>query len=312
MIRKIIFGSVIALMGMGCSQERTTPGGFKFNVLKKGDGKELAAGSYLIIDLLVKDSHDSTWADTRKDGFPISTRVQAPGDPSRAKQEGLEAVFRMMSKGDSVTFSIPAHRFFREMWREPVPKKVDADSHFTFYVKAKDVLDEPRWRKFQQEMVNKQNALYLKQQAEQLGKDTVTIDNFLREKGIKAQTTPLGIRYVITKPGHGPTGKSGQIAMVQYKGYLLNGTIFDTNVESFAKANNLHQRGRLYAPYEVRIDYTQVIRGWHEMLTKMNAGSTATVYIPSTLAYGPQRKSELIKENEILVFDLEVLSFKKN
>lgn len=312
MVKKVFSVVIITLICAGCSNERTTPGGFKFTILKKGDGQELSAGSYMIIDMLVKDAHDSIWADTKADGFPISTRIQPPADPSRAKEEGLEAVFRMMSKGDSVTFSIPAHEFFRKMWREPVPKKFDASSQFTFYVTAKEVLDEPNWRKFQQEMVNKKNAQYLKQQAEQLGKDTVTIDNFLKEKGVKALTTSLGLRYVITTPGRGPKGKSGETALVQYKGYLLNGTIFDTNVESIAKANNMFQRGTIYTPYEVRIDYSPVIRGWHEILKEMNVGSKATVYIPSTLAYGPQRKSKLINENEILVFDMELVSFKKN
>lgn len=311
MTRKIAGIILFAAVVVACSNERETPGGFKFTILKKGDGKEIVTGNYLIIDLLVKDSHDSVWADTRIEGIPISTRIQPPADPSRVKREGLEAVFRMLSKGDSVTFAIPANEFFHKMWQQEIPKKVDSASLFTFYIKAKDVLDEPNWRKFQQELINKQNALFLKEQAEQLGRDTVTIDNFLKEKGIKARTTRAGLRYVITKPGYGPNGKTAQTAQVNYVGYLLDGTFFDTNIEAVAKANDVYQKAMLYTPYDIRIDYSPVIKGWHEMLKEMNVGAKATVYIPSTLAYGPQRKGVVIGPNSILVFDLEVVSLKK-
>jgi FKBP-type peptidyl-prolyl cis-trans isomerase len=36
----------------------------------------------------------------------------------------------------------------------------------------------------------------------------------------------------------------------------------------------------------------------------------ATFYIPSTLAYGPQQRSEVITANSILVFDMEVVEIK--
>jgi FKBP-type peptidyl-prolyl cis-trans isomerase len=42
----------------------------------------------------------------------------------------------------------------------------------------------------------------------------------------------------------------------------------------------------------------------------MNKGSKGTFYMPSTLAYGPQQRSAIIKENSILVFDLEVVDVK--
>jgi len=39
----------------------------------------------------------------------------------------------------------------------------------------------------------------------------------------------------------------------------------------------------------------------------MNKGCKMTVYIPSSLGYGNQRKSQDIVENSVLAFDMEVV-----
>jgi FKBP-type peptidyl-prolyl cis-trans isomerase len=147
-------------------------------------------------------------------------------------------------------------------------------------------------------------------EAEQLKKDTATIDQYLSEKKIEALKTESGIRYVITQAGVGENGTAGQTAMVNYSGYLLDGQYFDSSVKSVAEEKGLYNPARSYQPYEVTIDQTSVIKGWHEALMLMNKGAKATVYIPSTLAYGPQQRSAVIKPNSILVFDLEVVDLK--
>jgi FKBP-type peptidyl-prolyl cis-trans isomerase FkpA len=79
-----------------------------------------------------------------------------------------------------------------------------------------------------------------------------------------------------------------------------------------AKLNGKYQEGRPYAPYDLILGQGQVIQGWEEALTLMNKGSKMTVYIPSTMAYGPQKRSEEIVENSILSFDLELVDVKDN
>ena len=144
----------------------------------------------------------------------------------------------------------------------------------------------------------------------QLSKDVAAIDAFLAEKGIQAEKAESGLRYVITKPGTGENCKPGQIAQVNYAGYMLDGQYFDTSVKEVAQANGLYNEGGRYIPYPVTIDETQVIKGWHHALKLLNKGAKATVYIPSPLAYGRQQRSELIVPNSILVFDLEVVDVK--
>ena len=146
---------------------------------------------------------------------------------------------------------------------------------------------------------------------EQLAKDEAEIDAYLKENGIEAEKTEVGVRYVITQEGEGENAVSGQTASVNYSGYLLDGTYFDSSVKEVAQAKGLYNEAREpYQPYDVTIDQSSVIRGWHDALKVMKKGSKATVYIPSSLAYGPQRRSAEIKENSILVFDLEIVDLK--
>ena len=95
--------------------------------------------------------------------------------------------------------------------------------------------------------------------------------------------------------------------MVNYTGYTLDGKYFDTSVPEVAKEHDMFYPTRNYKPYNVVIDQSSVIPGWHDALKQLNLGAKATIYIPSTLAYGTQRLNEEIGGNSILVFDLELV-----
>jgi FKBP-type peptidyl-prolyl cis-trans isomerase FkpA len=299
---------VLALLATACSKEKETRNGYKYTVVRKGDGNIAAAGKFVKIELLFKDAKDSVWSDSRKEEFPLIIPVR---DTTGMKQEqGLEEVFRVLSKGDSIVMKIKAKTFFEKMYRQPVPPGVDSASNFTFFIGVKEVLDSAQVRKLSDELMAKQAEKARIQQAEQLAKDTVIIDTYLKEKNITAQKTASGLRYVITKAGKGPNAKAGQTASVNYAGYLLNGKYFDTSYEKVAKEQNLFTEGRPYKPYDVQIATGSVIPGWDEVMQLMNKGSKITVYVPSTLGYGARKRSEDIVENSILVFDMEMVDVK--
>jgi FKBP-type peptidyl-prolyl cis-trans isomerase FkpA len=303
MKNSILVSLVVFAICSACSNDRETVSGQKFTVLKKGDGKEIKVKQILVMDFSFKDSKDSVWYDTRKNPYPQIMQKQAQVQGG----DKLMEVIYMLSKGDSVTLKMSASDVFTKSFRQPIPPNVDSTSFFTFIIKMNEVLDSAGFIKFREDLVAKQNEKALLQQKEQLAKDSVIIANFLKEKNITAMSTPSGLRYVITKPGKGENGKPGQTAKVNYAGYLLNGKYFDTSIESVAKEKNLFQQGRNYAPYPVTIDQTSVIQGWHEALKLMNKGCKMTVYIPSSLGYGKQRKGQDIIEDSVLAFDMEVV-----
>jgi FKBP-type peptidyl-prolyl cis-trans isomerase FkpA len=288
MTHKLKLLTGLLLICMACSNEKETASGQKFTVLKKGDGVKLDSGKYLILSMIYKDGKDSIWNDTRKNGVPVIIQNQMPVPQG----DGVLEAVMMMTKGDSITFKVAAKSLFQNTFRSPLPPYVDSASLFTFNLGLTDVLGAEDFQKFQEKMVAKQNEDFAKQQEKQLAIDNEIIENHLKEKGVNALKTESGLRYVITKAGKGENAKAGQSATVAYSGYLLNGTVFDSGSYTFV------------------IETRQVIAGWDVAAQLMNKGSKMTVYIPSGLAYGPQRRDENIVENSILAFDMEMVDIK--
>jgi len=297
-ITNVLFG-LLVLLCVACNKsEKETPNGFKFTVLKAGDGKVGKVGQILVLDFQMQDSKDSVWTDTSKEGMPIPAMIA--DSTQLATEPGMLQVLRMISKGDSVAFSVPLKELLAG--RPPIPG-MDTSMTIHYKVVVRDIMDREQYEIYQMKLMDSLSA-------KQLVIDVAAIDAFLAEKGIQAEKTEAGLRYVITKPGAGENCKPGQIAQVNYAGYMLDGQYFDTSVKEIAQEKGLFNEGRPYTPYAVTIDETQVINGWHQALKLMNKGAKATFYIPSPLAYGRQQRSEVIKPNSILVFDLEVVDVK--
>ena len=110
------------------------------------------------------------------------------------------------------------------------------------------------------------------------------------EKNAKREdvdTTASGLQYTILAEGAGEKITPNDTVWVNYKGSLIDGTVFDQNENTEFVAN-------------------RVIRGWTEGLGLLGEGGKAVFYIPADLAYG-DRGNQAIQPNSVLVFDVEVL-----
>jgi FKBP-type peptidyl-prolyl cis-trans isomerase FkpA len=307
MKNSVLLFVLVAMIGVACSDSKETTSGLKYNVLRKGDGVVATAGQILIMDFVFMDSKDSVWNDSRKNDYPTMVMAQ----DSVPAGDGVLEVFQLLSKGDSVTFQIPSKTLFEKTFRSQIPPGVDSTGLFTFHIGVRDIVSEEQARAIQNDIAAKQKEKSMLAEMEQLRMDTTSIVDYLKKNSLIAQKTPSGLRYVITKAGTGDNAKSGQTVKVNYAGFLLDGTCFDSSIESVARENNVFNEARKpYQPLEVTLGYQQVIPGWEEALSLMNKGSKMTVFIPSTLAYGTQRRSEVIVENSILKFDMEMLDIK--
>ena len=104
-------------------------------------------------------------------------------------------------------------------------------------------------------------------------------------------TTASGLQYKIENAGAEYKVAPQDTVWVNYKGTLLDGTVFDENDSTMFVAN-------------------RVIRGWTEGLGLLGEGGKATLYIPAGLAYG-ERGNRGIEPNSVLIFDVEVLKVGK-
>jgi FKBP-type peptidyl-prolyl cis-trans isomerase FkpA len=130
----------------------------------------------------------------------------------------------------------------------------------------------------------------------QLATDIGRITNYLTGAGITAIEDPSGLRYVITTPGSGASPCLQGNVTVTYSGRTLrtDGTLnpvtFDASTGS------------------VTFLLQSLILGWQVGFLKLQAGSSATLYIPSGLGYGTVSRTS-IPANSVLVFNVQLVSF---
>ena len=133
----------------------------------------------------------------------------------------------------------------------------------------------------------------------QIAADSKLIEEFLAKNNIKATKSPWGVYIAIQSEGIGDKLSKDNVATVNYTGRSMGSdTAFDSNVDPKFK----HVQ-----PFQVNLGQTgSVILGWTDALLQLKKGAKATVYIPSSLAYGAEGKPPVIKQNDNLVFDIEV------
>ncbi len=80
--------------------------------------------------------------------------------------------------------------------------------------------------------------------------------------------------------------KNGDNISVNYIGRLPDGKVFDTNIETVAKENNLFIPEKKYTPYQFIVGKRIVIQGFDEGVIGMKVGETRKLTIPPEKAYG--------------------------
>lgn len=103
-----------------------------------------------------------------------------------------------------------------------------------------------------------------------------------------------GIYYKITKEGSGSKCGQGRYVSTEYKGYLINGKVFDQSA------------GR--GPLSFITGAQQMIPGFDLMVQDMKVGEKRTIVLPPDQAYGERGAGDEIPGNTYIAFDVELLS----
>ncbi len=115
-----------------------------------------------------------------------------------------------------------------------------------------------------------------------------------RSKSAVTQTAS-GLQYEVLSLGKGIKPLESDVVTVHYKGYLVDGTLFD---DSYAR--NEPNRFALMS----------VIDGWKEGIALMPEGSKFRLTIPSELAYGKEAVG-MIPPSSTLIFEVELVKVEK-
>lgn len=128
----------------------------------------------------------------------------------------------------------------------------------------------------------------------------------------KFAKTATGLQYIITKKGNGKKPAAGTTVYIHYAGFLENGTLFDSSIESvsqtFGKFDPARAAAKQYIPIPFQIGRKDgLIPGFIEGIEKMAIGDKAVIFIPSHLAYGEAGAGDVIPPNTNIIFELELM-----
>lgn len=149
------------------------------------------------------------------------------------------------------------------------------------------------------EKAYEQVGLYL--QAKQKEKDEANkkaSEEFMAKNAKKEGviTTKSGLQYMIIEEGKGPKATVEDTVTVNYKGQLIDGTVFDSS----------YDRGE-----PTKFNPMQVIPGWTEGLCLLPEGTKARLFIPYNLAYGERGIGDKIPPYSTLIFDIDLIKVTK-
>ncbi len=112
--------------------------------------------------------------------------------------------------------------------------------------------------------------------------------------GVTITPTPSPSASASVSAGSGASVKSGDHVFVNYVGTLSDGTVFDTSIESAAKAGGVFNPARNYTPLDFTVGGGQMIKGFDAGVVGMKVGETKTLTLAAKDAYG-ERDETLVQ-----------------
>lgn len=287
---------------------KTLPSGLQYTfIIDKPGGKKPQEGDQIKLKMrtvAVKANmimYD--WASANKGKVPEFSMTK----PS-FKGDVVEAI-ALMSEGDSMIVIADADLIFKNS-KTKKPDFVKPGEKLEYQIRLVSVKTKEQFMKEQQAQIEKQmkeqQAKMEKDMAKQKGLDETTLKAYFTKKNIEATPTGTGLYYKQNQAGSGDMAPAGSMVKMNYTGYLLDGTKFDSNEDTAFKH---------VTPFEFKLGAGNVIKGWDEGVAKMKKGEKGTLYIPSWMAYGANARPggdanpKGIPANSCLIFDVELLDY---
>lgn len=293
----LVTGSIIGLSS--CNKTKTKADAIKLSgavkyVVHQENGKNafVKTGDFISFNIQVKNSKDSMLGNSYEGGLPALQEVMTKG-----KSGGFEDVLLKLHKGDSATVWVNSDSLAKQSGR-PLPPFIAKGSDLQYTIKIIDIMNKTQAEEVAKKQQEKQKADYEKKMAASAATDEKTIKDYIAKNSLKAESIGNGIYYVRNAEGAGATPQAGDNVSAIYTGKTLDGKVFDTSVKT----------GK---PFEFAVGTGAVIRGWDEGFLKMKKGEKGMLLIPSAMAYGGQSPTPDIKPFSVLIFDVELVDFKK-
>ncbi|UZD21474.1 FKBP-type peptidyl-prolyl cis-trans isomerase [Algoriphagus halophytocola] len=300
---KSLLAILVLLVGIGtltsCKKTKVTENdGIEYTYVKEGNEKA-PNGEFLLYNLEISTASDSVIYSTNDQPFPGYLMA----NDSMPVTNGMDEIFKGLRKGDSIAFEANAKVIFGNNF----PPFLKEEDMIKVRLGAFEIMNEEAIQAYFEKVMAAEDEKKAERAKERLVEEDKIIQDYIAEKGLNAQKTESGLYYVIEEEGTGDPVTPGTTMHVDYAGYLIDGTLFDTSIESLAKEHDIFNENRpSYEPLPVTVGMGQVIPGWDEGLLLLKEGSKGKFIIPSPLAYGENGAGAMIPANSVLVFDVDV------
>ncbi len=256
---------------------------YKLNDIGESE-KKPKPGDYITVQMIIRAENDSVLYDTRTIGLDGSvTFILDPPQHEKDYREG----FQLLSEGDSAIFITDAYTFYIKKNRSPIPSGMRLES----IIKV-----EARLLKINSPEEHEKEILAEKEKLEQGEfEEKKILDKYMADSSISAQLISNGMYYIKVEEGKGLTPDSGRVALINYKGYFLNGRCFDFSYEN--------------QPFEYLVGAEeQLIKGLETGVRRMHEGEKSKFIIPSHLAFGSSGSSTgIVPPFTTVIYEVELL-----
>jgi FKBP-type peptidyl-prolyl cis-trans isomerase FkpA len=123
--------------------------------------------------------------------------------------------------------------------------------------------------------------------------DREKILEYIEKNNLDATETESGLFYLIDEPGNDEHPDLNSLILVHYKGYLLNGYVFESTED-------------LDEPLVYQL--ALMIKGWREGIPYFGKGGKGKLLIPSKLGYGGHGFPD-VPAYSVLIFDIHLVDF---
>jgi FKBP-type peptidyl-prolyl cis-trans isomerase FkpA len=130
-----------------------------------------------------------------------------------------------------------------------------------------------------------------------LRRESDDINAYVSRHHLEMKMSGTGIRYMfLAQSTRGDSAKSGQMAKVAYRVFLLDGTLCYSSDKDGIR--------------EFKIGEDHVESGIHEMVERMKTGDRTRFILPSNLAHGLLGDGDKIPPRVPVLYELELISLK--
>jgi FKBP-type peptidyl-prolyl cis-trans isomerase len=271
----------------------------EYRIFNIGAGPLVKEGDFVrmnIVQLCGDSIIGSTYRDNKEPIINKLTRRNSPDDFSNATYK--------MKAGDSMVIRFNVDSILKKN-KPPFYKRGD---ELKFLIKLESILNKTEEDSLMAELDNEKEfekkkkeadkKLFLKELEDLIPIENKKIEDYCTANNIAFQKTKSGLYYSIIKNGTGNLITDSNKVTVNYDGYFIDGTKFDSNIDS---AFNFTK------PFVFKVGEGKVIKGWDEGMRFLNLGAKAVLLIPSRLAYGEKGYKKIVAPFSVLRYEVEVM-----